>query len=78
VVSAPGLTAANLGSLDRSRYFFIRVAPTFAHEAEWTPFQTHCFSENMVAPGIERETFGPVARHFDHYTKRWSTNKIIN
>jgi hypothetical protein len=21
--------------------------------AEWTPFQTHCFSENLVAPGIE-------------------------
>jgi hypothetical protein len=23
------------------------------HEAEWTPFQTHYFSENLVAPGIE-------------------------
>jgi hypothetical protein len=23
------------------------------HEAEWTPLQTHCFSENLVAPGIE-------------------------
>jgi hypothetical protein len=23
------------------------------HEAEWTPFQTHYFSENMVALGIE-------------------------
>jgi hypothetical protein len=22
-------------------------------EAEWTPFQTHYFSENLVAPGIE-------------------------
>jgi hypothetical protein len=21
--------------------------------AEWTPFQTHCYSENLVAPGIE-------------------------
>jgi hypothetical protein len=20
---------------------------------EWTPFQTHCYSENLVAPGIE-------------------------
>jgi hypothetical protein len=25
------------------------------HEAEWTPFQTHYFSENVIAPGIERE-----------------------
>jgi hypothetical protein len=24
-------------------------------EAEWTPFQTHYFSENLVAPGIEPE-----------------------
>jgi hypothetical protein len=23
------------------------------HEAEWTPFQTHYFSENLVAPRIE-------------------------
>jgi hypothetical protein len=23
------------------------------HEAEWTPFQTHYFSENLVDPGIE-------------------------
>jgi hypothetical protein len=23
------------------------------HEAEWTPFQTHYFSENLIAPGIE-------------------------
>jgi hypothetical protein len=21
--------------------------------AEWTPFQTHCYSENLAAPGIE-------------------------
>jgi hypothetical protein len=23
------------------------------NEAEWTPFQTHYFSDNLVAPGIE-------------------------
>jgi hypothetical protein len=23
------------------------------HKAEWTPFQTHYFSENVIAPGIE-------------------------
>jgi hypothetical protein len=36
------------------------------HEAEWTPFQTHYFSENVVALGIETETSGLVARNFDH------------
>jgi hypothetical protein len=25
------------------------------YEAEWTPFQTHYFSENLVAPGINPE-----------------------
>jgi hypothetical protein len=25
------------------------------HEAEWTPFQTNYFSENLVVPGIEPE-----------------------
>jgi hypothetical protein len=25
----------------------------FTHEAEWTSFQTHYFSENLVAPGME-------------------------
>jgi hypothetical protein len=23
------------------------------HEAEWSPFQTHYFSENLVVPGLE-------------------------
>jgi hypothetical protein len=25
--------------------------------AEWTPFQTHCYSENLAAPGFEPGTF---------------------
>jgi hypothetical protein len=25
----------------------------YTHEAEWTPFQTYYFSENVVAPEIE-------------------------
>jgi hypothetical protein len=36
--------------------------------AEWTPFQTHFFSENLVAPRIEPGTSGSVARNSDHYT----------
>jgi hypothetical protein len=39
--------------LDRSQYFFFQVAPQLYFEAEWTPFQTHYFSENVVMLGIE-------------------------
>jgi hypothetical protein len=31
-----------------SKYFL-----SYTHEAEWTPFQTHYFSANLVAPGME-------------------------
>jgi hypothetical protein len=48
VVSVTDLYGRILGFLDRRRYFF-------SHEAEWTPFQTHYFPENLVAPGIEPE-----------------------
>jgi hypothetical protein len=27
-------------------------------KAEWTPFQTHCYSENLAAPGIKPGTSG--------------------
>jgi hypothetical protein len=42
-----------LGYLNWSRYFSIKYLFSCTHEAEWTPFQTHYFSENLVAPGIE-------------------------
>jgi hypothetical protein len=31
---------------------FYQVAPQL-YEAEWNPFQTHYFSENLVVPGID-------------------------
>jgi hypothetical protein len=34
--------------------------------AEWTPSHTHCFSENLIAPGIETGTSGSAARKSDH------------
>jgi hypothetical protein len=53
-----------------------KLVPTFADregcrvvsaaEAEWTPFQTNYFSENLVAPGIEPGTSRSVARNSDH------------
>jgi hypothetical protein len=43
------------------------------HEAEWAPSQTHYFSENLVAPGIELGPldllpgFWPLDHRGDHY-----------
>jgi hypothetical protein len=56
VVSVTDLYGRILGFLDRSRYFSFQVAPHCTHEAERTPFQTHYFSESLVAQGIEPET----------------------
>jgi hypothetical protein len=42
-----------LSFLDRSRYLSFKELLSCTHEAEWTPFQTHYFSENLVVPGIE-------------------------
>jgi hypothetical protein len=39
--------------IDRSRYFSIKYLLSCIHEAEWTPVQTHYFSENLVVPVIE-------------------------
>jgi hypothetical protein len=38
---------------------------SYTHEAELTPFQTHYFSENLVAPEIEPGTSASVARNSD-------------
>jgi hypothetical protein len=53
VVSVTDPYGRILGFLDRSRYFSFKWLLNCTHEAEWTPFQTHYFSENLVAPGIE-------------------------
>jgi hypothetical protein len=59
-------TVVNLNFLDRSRYFSFKYLLVYPHESEWTPFQTHCYSENLVAPGIEPETSGFAGRKYDH------------
>jgi hypothetical protein len=38
----------------------------YPHKAKQTPFQTHYFSENLAAPGIELGTSGSVARNPDY------------
>jgi hypothetical protein len=59
-------TAVNLGFIDRSRYFFIQLAPQLSSRGWVGPFQIPYFSENLVGPGIETGTSGSVARNFDH------------
>jgi hypothetical protein len=48
----------------------------YPHGAEWTPLQTHYFSENLLAPGIEPQTSASVARDWplDH---RGGENKML-
>jgi hypothetical protein len=36
--------------------------------AECAPLQTHCYSDNLVAPGIELRTSGLAARNSGHKT----------
>jgi hypothetical protein len=45
--------------------FSLKYLLNCAYEAEWTTFQTHYFSKNLVGPGIEP---GSVTRNPDHST----------
>jgi hypothetical protein len=67
MVSATVPTAVNLGFLNQSRHFSFKYLLIYPHEAECTPFQTNCYSENLVAPGIEPRTSGCAARNSDHW-----------
>jgi hypothetical protein len=58
--------AVNFSFLNRSRYFPFKWLLSYPHEAEWNLFQTHYFSENLVAPEIESGTSGFVTRNSDH------------
>jgi hypothetical protein len=59
-------TVVNLSFLDRSLYFLLQVALIYAKEAQWTPSQANCYSENVVAPGIEPGTSGSAAANCDY------------
>jgi hypothetical protein len=56
-------TAVNFSFLDRSCYFSFKYSSFTLTRAEWTPFQTYCYSENVVAPEIEPGTSGLAARN---------------
>jgi hypothetical protein len=74
VVSTTDIYGRILGFLDRSRYFFFQVAPQLTHEAEWTPFQTHYFSENLVSSGNQTRSSGSVAITLTTRSQRRSLN----
>jgi hypothetical protein len=38
-------------------FFSLKSLLDYLHEADWTPFQTHCFPGNLFAPGIEPGTY---------------------
>jgi hypothetical protein len=45
--------------------FLSSISSFILTRAEWTPFQTHYYSENLVETGIERGTSGLAARNSD-------------
>jgi hypothetical protein len=62
-------TAVNLSFLDRSRYFFIQVAPhLFSQGLSGPRSRPTGIQKNLVAPVIEPETSGLAARNSHHYT----------
>jgi hypothetical protein len=64
VVSVTDPYGRILDFLDRSCYFSFKQLLSCTHEAEWTPFQTHYVSDNLVVPGIEP---GPLeVKNTDH------------
>jgi hypothetical protein len=60
--------AVNLGFLDRRRYFLSSSSSFIITRAEWIPFQTHCYSETLAAPGIEAQTSQSEQRLAASYT----------
>jgi hypothetical protein len=58
VVRMTELYGRILEFLDRSRTFSFKLLSNCTHEAEWTLFYIHYFSENVVAKGIERGPLG--------------------
>jgi hypothetical protein len=59
-------TAINLGSLERSRYFFIHVTPQLSSWSWVDPVPDPLLLRNLVAPGIESGASGSVYRNSEH------------
>jgi hypothetical protein len=52
VVSATDPPVVNSVFLTGAATYSFKWLRNYPHEAEWTPFQTHYYSENLEAPGI--------------------------
>jgi hypothetical protein len=59
-------TVGNLSFLAGAATFLSRSSSFILTRAEWTPFQIHCYSENLTRPGIEHGTSESAARNSDH------------
>jgi hypothetical protein len=69
VVSAAGPPRSLISvSRPESPLFLSSSSSFMPTRAEWTPFQTHCYSENFVAPAIEPRASVLEARNSDHET----------
>jgi hypothetical protein len=68
VVSAADLLRSLISVFYTGAATFLLSSSSFIlTRAEWTPFQTHCYSDNLVAPGIELGTSGLAPKKCDHY-----------
>jgi hypothetical protein len=70
-------TVVNLSFLDRSRYFSFKYSSFILIMADWTPFQTHCYSENLVAQGIRTRDLWVSSQELwllDHRGGPWKIN----
>jgi hypothetical protein len=61
-------TVANLSFQTGAATFLSSSSSFTLTRAEWTPFQTHCYSENLVAPGIDPDLWvsSQELRPLDH------------
>jgi hypothetical protein len=67
VVSAADHARSLISALQTGAGTFLSSGSSFiVTSAEWTPFQTHCSSENLVAPGTDPGASGLAARKSDH------------
>jgi hypothetical protein len=67
VVSAADPAPSLISVFRTGAAIFLSSSSSFTlTRAEWSPFQTHCYSENLAAPGIDPGTSGSAARKSDY------------
>jgi hypothetical protein len=57
---------------------FLSICSSFIlTRAEWTPFQAHCYSENLVASGIEQYMYIERGSGPDSLTTGWDRGRVL-